>query len=89
MKLFKYNSDKLQFEPLTRDYGVVFLKIALVFFLIITFLGLTHAPRDPEIITETEKVLIIEEANEFSEEKLGYSSSRTLEGYVAEWLGGE
>jgi uncharacterized FlgJ-related protein len=70
MKLFKYNSDKLQFEPLTRDCGMIFLKIALVFFLTISFLGLTYAPRDPEIITETEKILIIDEANEFSEEKL-------------------
>ncbi|MAO24110.1 MAG: hypothetical protein CMJ25_25445 [Phycisphaerae bacterium] len=70
MKLYKYNSDKLQYQELTPNYGITFLKIAVIFLSSILFLGLTFSPRDPEVITETEKILIIDEANEFSEEKL-------------------
>ena len=70
MKLYKYNKDKLQFESVTTNYAATFLKISALFLSTIFFLGLTFSPRDPEIITETEKILIINEANEFNEDKL-------------------
>lgn len=67
MKLYKYNSNKLKYELV--NYPKIFLKIALVYFTIFMFLGLTNAPQT-EYITETEKVLIVEELNQFTEEKL-------------------
>jgi uncharacterized FlgJ-related protein len=70
MKLYKYNPEKLQYQEFNTNYGVTFLKIATIFFSSLLFLGLTSTPRDPEVITEVEKILIIDEANEFSEEKL-------------------
>lgn len=70
MKLYKYNKDKLQFESVTTNYATTFLKISALFLSAIFFLGLTFSPRDPEVITEVEKILIVNELNEFSEEKL-------------------
>jgi uncharacterized FlgJ-related protein len=70
MKLYKYNQDKLQYESVTTNYGLTFLKITALFLSAVFFLGLTFSPRDPEVITETEKVLIINEYNEFDETKL-------------------
>ncbi len=67
MKLYKYNINKLKYESV--NYPLVLLKIALVYFTIFLFLGLTTAP-EIEYITDTEKVLIIEEMNQFSEEAL-------------------
>lgn len=68
MKLYKYNKTNLEFTPV--NYLLLFLRFAVAFFSIFLFLGLTMPPRDPEFITETEKVLIVNELNEFSEEKL-------------------
>ena len=68
MKLYKYNKQNLQYQLV--NYPVIFLKTAAIFLSLILFLGLTNAPRDPKIITETEKILIVNELNEFSEEKL-------------------
>ena len=68
MKYYTYNNRKLQYEPVNTVR--VFLKTALVFFTLFLFLGLTNKP-EVEYITETEKVLIIEEnENDFTEEKL-------------------
>ena len=67
MKLYKYNSNKLKYESV--NYPQIFLKIALAYFTIFLFLGLTNPPKT-EYITNTEKVLIIEEMNQFSEEAL-------------------
>ena len=67
MKLYKYNSNKLKYESV--NYPQLFLKIALVYFTLFAFLGLTTAP-EIEYITDTEKVLIVEEMNQFSEEAL-------------------
>ena len=67
MKLYKYNSNKLKYESV--NYPQLFLKIALVYFTLFAFLGLTMAP-EPKYITETEKILIIDEEAKFSEEKL-------------------
>ena len=68
MKLYKYDKLNLKYQPV--NYPVIFLKFTAVFLTLILFLGLTNAPRNPEFITETEKVLIVNELNEFSEEKL-------------------
>lgn len=68
MKLYKYDKRNLRYEMV--NYPITFLKIAAGFFGIFIFLGLTMPPRDVEYITETEKVLIIDEEAKFSEEKL-------------------
>lgn len=68
MKLYKYNSKKLKYELV--NYPGIFLKIALIYFTLFLFLGLTNQPAEIEYITDTEKVLIIEEMNQFSEEAL-------------------
>ena len=68
MKLFKFNSNKLKYEQVS--YPMVLLKIALIYFTIFLFLGLTTAPPEREYITNTEKVLIIEDETDFSEEDL-------------------
>ena len=68
MKLYKYDKLNLKYQQV--NYPVIFLKFTAVFFTLILFLGLTNAPRDPEFITETEKILIIDEEAKFSEEKL-------------------
>ena len=61
MKLYKYNPEKLQYQEFNTNYGITFLKIAVIFLSSILFLGLTSTPRDPEVITEVEKILIIDE----------------------------
>ena len=68
MKLYKYNSKKLKYELV--NYPKILLKIALIYFSIFLFLGLTNQPTAKEYITDTEKVLIVEEMNQFSEEAL-------------------
>ena len=68
MKLYKYNKKKLTFESV--NYPKIFLKIALIYFTIFLFLGLTNPQPQKEYITDTEKILIIEEEGKFSEEKL-------------------
>ena len=68
MKLYKYNSKKLKYELV--NYPKILLKIALIYFSIFLFLGLTNQPTAKEYITDTEKVLIVEEMNQFSEETL-------------------
>tara|TARA_R100000081_G_C4743437_1_gene130255 strand:- start:209 stop:769 length:561 start_codon:yes stop_codon:yes gene_type:complete len=73
MKLYKYNSDRLKYESV--NYPQIFLKIALAYFTIFLFLGLTNPPK-VEYITDTEKVLIVEEMNQFSEEALIEEISR-------------
>jgi len=73
MKLYKYNSNKLKYESV--NYPQLFLKIALIYFTLFAFLGLTTAP-EIEYITDTEKVLIVEEMNQFSEEALIEEISR-------------
>tara|TARA_B100000927_G_scaffold280275_1_gene264642 strand:+ start:303 stop:863 length:561 start_codon:yes stop_codon:yes gene_type:complete len=67
MKYYTYNNRKLQYEPIN-TVGV-FLKTALVFFTLFLFLGLTTAP-ETKYITDTETVLIVNDINEFSEDKL-------------------
>ena len=56
MKLYKYDKLNLKYQQV--NYPVIFLKFTAVFFTLILFLGLANAPRDPEFITETEKILI-------------------------------
>ena len=68
MKLYKYNKKKLTFESI--NYPKVLLQIALIYFSLFLFLGLTNQPTEIEYITDIEKVLIIEEMNQFSEEAL-------------------
>jgi len=71
MKLYKFDKSSLEYKSV--NYPLTFLKFAIGFLSIFLFLGLTTAPRNVEdikYITETEKVLIVNEFNEFSEEKL-------------------
>jgi len=68
MKLYKYNNNRLKYESV--NLPIIFLKFAIGFLSIFLFLGLTNLPKEPEYFTETEKILIINELNEFSEEKL-------------------
>jgi hypothetical protein len=67
MKLYTYNKNQLKYNQV--DYVLTFLKIALIFFTIFLFLGLSQ-PTPTEYITNTENILIVEDLNEFSEEYL-------------------
>jgi len=67
MKLYTYNKNQLKYNQV--DYVLTFLKIALIFFTIFLFLGLSQ-PTPTEYITNTENILIVEDLNEFSEEHL-------------------
>jgi len=66
MKLFKYNSKTLEYKQV--NYPTVFLKISLVFFTIFLLLGLSKP--DTQYITDTENILIVEDLNDFEQEKL-------------------
>ena len=67
MKLYKYNKTKLQYEP--ANIPLNFLKTILAICTLFLFLGLA-IPTQKEYITNTETVLIVDDLNEFSEEKL-------------------
>ena len=67
MKLYKYNKTKLQYEP--ANIPVNFFKTILAVFTLFLFLGLA-IPTQKEYVTNTETVLIVNDLNEFSEEKL-------------------
>lgn len=67
MKMYTYDKQQLKYNQV--DYVSTFLKIALAFFSIFLFLGLTQ-PIPIKYITDTENVLIIKDENEFSEKKL-------------------
>ena len=67
MKLYKYNKTKLQYEP--ANIPVNFFKTTLAVFTLFLFLGLA-IPTQKEYITNTETVLIVNDLDEFSEEKL-------------------
>tara|TARA_Y100000356_G_scaffold58258_1_gene47234 strand:- start:1393 stop:1953 length:561 start_codon:yes stop_codon:yes gene_type:complete len=67
MKLYKYNKTKLQYEP--ANIPVNFFKTILAVFSLFLFLGLA-IPTQKEYVTNTETVLIVNDLNEFSEEKL-------------------
>ncbi len=64
MKLYKYNNNRLKYESV--NLPIIFLKFAIGFLSIFLFLGLTNLPKEPEYFTETEKILIINELNEYS-----------------------
>jgi len=66
MKLFKFNSQTLEYKQV--NYPTIFLKIALVFFTLFLFLGLSK-PKT-QYITDTENILIVNDGNEFNQEKL-------------------
>lgn len=66
MKLFKYNSKTLEYKQI--NYPILLLKIALVYFTLFLFLGLSQPAT--QYLTDTEKVLIVEDKNEFNEERL-------------------
>ena len=67
MKLFKYNESQLKYEPFSSTS--IFLKFAILFFGTFLFLGLANAPI-VEYVVNTEDILLVETANEFSEDKL-------------------
>ena len=61
----KYNEEKLKYIPITSNSFLIFLRIALIFFGAMLFLGLTYTPTI-KYITNTENVLIVDDENEFS-----------------------
>ena len=67
--IYKYNEEKLKYIPITSNSFLIFLRIALIFFGAMLFLGLTYTPTI-KYITNTENVLIVEDENEFNEERL-------------------
>tara|TARA_R110000822_G_scaffold2191_1_gene10670 strand:+ start:2671 stop:3234 length:564 start_codon:yes stop_codon:yes gene_type:complete len=67
--IYKYNEEKLKYIPITSNSFLIFLRIALIFFGAMLFLGLTYTPTI-KYITNTENVLIVEDENEFNEGRL-------------------
>mgnify|MGYP003629535209 FL=1 len=67
--IYKYNEEKLKYIPITSNSFLIFLRIALIFFGAMLFLGLTYTPTI-KYITNTENVLIVDDENEFNEERL-------------------
>jgi uncharacterized FlgJ-related protein len=67
MKLYKYNKSTLQYEYV--NIPINFLKTLLGLFSLFLFLGLA-IPSQKEYVTDTETVLIVNDLDEFSEEKL-------------------
>ena len=66
--LYKYNEERLEFTPISKNTIVLF-RITLLFLLAMFFLGLTSISPEKEYIT-TESILIVEDENEFNEERL-------------------
>lgn len=70
MKLYKYDPQTLQYKNVTYIKNI--FKYSLVLAVISTFLGVS-TPKQPikyEYITDTENILLVNELNTFTEEKL-------------------
>ena len=67
--IYKYNEERLEYTPITSNSSIIFLRIALIFLGAVFLLGLTYKPTI-EYITDTENILIVEDEDEFNEEKL-------------------
>lgn len=67
MKLYKYNKSTLQYEYV--NIPINFLKTLLGLFSLFLFLGLA-IPSQKEYVADNETVLIVNDLDEFSEEKL-------------------
>ena len=68
MKLYTFDKETLTYNKIFQLNR--FIKLTLLFTLSIVFLGVSSAPVKKEYITDTEKILIIEEYNLFNEDKL-------------------
>jgi len=68
MKLYIFDKETLTYNKIFQLNR--FIKLTLLFALSIVFLGVSSGPPKKEYITDTEKILIIEEHNLFSEDKL-------------------
>ena len=68
MKLYTFDKKTLTYNKIFRLNR--FTKLTFLFITLILFLGVSSAPVKKEYITDTEKILIIEEHNSFNEDKL-------------------
>ena len=68
MKLYKYDDTKLQFKQI--NYAPKLIKAIVITFTIFAFMGVNTAEPNVEYITDVEEVLLVEEENQFTEEKL-------------------
>jgi len=68
MKLYTFDKNTLTYNKIFQLSR--FVKLALLFITSILLLGVSSGPVKKEYITDTEKILIIEEHNSFNEDKL-------------------
>ena len=68
MKLYRYDSKNLQYKKI--PYLKNIFKYSLIAVTIFTFLGVNTSPIRTEYVTDTEEVLLVQESNKFTEEKL-------------------
>jgi len=68
MKLYTFNSNTLRYRRFFITGRLA--KITFSIFLLVLFLGVAKTPRETKYITDTEKVILIEEYNIFTEEIL-------------------
>ena len=68
MKLYRYDSKSLQFKKF--PISIQAFKALFTAVLIFLFLGMSTVEIEKQYITDTENVLLIENQNEFNEEKL-------------------
>ena len=68
MKLYTFNSKTLKYKSFNVRGGLV--RVTILFLIIFSLLGISQPSIRTEYITATEKLLLIEETNKFSEEHL-------------------
>lgn len=68
MKLYRYDSKNLEYKKI--PYIKNIFKYSLISVTIFIFLGVNTSPIRTEYVTDTEDILLVQESNKFTEEKL-------------------
>lgn len=68
MKLYRYDSKSLQYKKI--PYLKNIFKYSLLTLVLFSFLGVSTTPQEPQYVIDAENILLVQESNKFSEEKL-------------------